>query len=530
MEYVMNLIKVDQKQENSLLWKILSIYMPPIILIQGAIGNIISFLIFIKLGKIKCDFSPKITFLYYSKLLINSMKCAFKTSDAQSSAKSSKTNLNPNTSSNSNSNNKNKIFKDTESISNDVFKIYIYLSILSIFDLCVLFFGLFNDWLIDLNLFNLKLFSSFTCKTITFLAYLSSHCSSTFIVITTSIRLLAIYCPYKSAQLTQIKSVKLITLTFLFIFCLFNLHLFWTIQLNEVNESGLFKELLLSSNFSENESVPFYDEIKNLTIISFECKIVKNTFTENIWPVADKLVYSLIPFVLIFTFNILIIVNIKKSQNYKYILYISKLKNDSSMLNDDKNEKSPLNRTNESTRHFKPNNTIVYENNKIKSASSVNTSYRIRINEANSSLCRKMYKQHSSNEIKEKIIQFKKYHLVGKKFTIMLLSVSICFLILTFPVVIIYVMLEKIQKNIDEMNDLNESNKSYDLLRNVQKMSTLLMYLNHSINFFIYFLTGARFRQQFYKSFLNSNNLKINIDCFKLFSGKKKRHEAVLYA
>jgi hypothetical protein len=141
-----------------------------------------------------------------------------------------------------------------------------------------------------------------------------------------------------------------------------------------------------------------------------------------------------------------------------------------------------------------------------------------------------MYKQHSSNEIKEKIIQFKKYHLVGKKFTIMLLSVSICFLILTFPVVIIYVMLEKIQKNIDEMNDLNESNKSYDLLRNVQKMSTLLMYLNHSINFFIYFLTGARFRQQFYKSFLNSNNLKINIDCFKLFSGKKKRHEAVLYA
>ena len=37
-------------------------------------------------------------------------------------------------------------------------------------------------------------------------------------------------------------------------------------------------------------------------------------------------------------------------------------------------------------------------------------------------------------DIKERIVQFKKYHLVGKKFTVMLLGISFCFLFLTLPV------------------------------------------------------------------------------------------------
>ena len=41
-----------------------------------------------------------------------------------------------------------------------------------------------------------------------------------------------------------------------------------------------------------------------------QCKIKSNLFTKSIWPIADKLVYCILPFLLITLFNILIIVSI----------------------------------------------------------------------------------------------------------------------------------------------------------------------------------------------------------------------------
>ena len=117
-----------------------------------------------------------------------------------------------------------------------------------------------------------------------------------------------------------------------------------------------------------------------------------------------------------------------------------------------------------------------------------------------------------SNEfLRERKKQLKKYHLVNRRFTIMLLSLSFAFLLLTLPVVIIFLFLEYFSRQIESMDDLSKSTASYEWLRKAQKISTLLMYLNHSINFFLYFATGSRFRQQFYRNFFNMKHVSIKI-------------------
>ena len=126
----------------------------------------------------------------------------------------------------------------------------------------------------------------------------------------------------------------------------------------------------------------------------------------------------------------------------------------------------------------------------------------------------------SKIDIKEKIIQFKKYHLVGKKFTILLLAISFSFLILTFPVVLTYLLIDPLMKKYDKM-EINESNLNFERFGYIQKITELLMYLNHSINFYIYFITSFRFRQQF-KYLFNSNNFYFYCKCFHFISNKQK--------
>ena len=129
-------IEIEEKQtsiENLTLLRILN-YVPIFIFLLGIIGNTFSFLIFLKLGKIK--FTLK-------KLKINFLtKCHRKK--------------------------KQETFRKDNRVSNGVFTVYIYLAILAVFDLSVLFFGLFNDFLTDTGIYNFKLYSSSFCKSISF--------------------------------------------------------------------------------------------------------------------------------------------------------------------------------------------------------------------------------------------------------------------------------------------------------------------------------------------------------------------------
>jgi hypothetical protein len=466
----------DNLNSNDILWNFLFIYLPPIILFQGIIGNVLSLIVFFRLGKLRNKFKPDFllkTFKYLSNRCIKKSEKTLKivaVGGANSLATPSPGGL----------------------------TIYLYLSLLALFDLGVLIFGLLNEWIYSLTLFDLKNESDFVCKLFTFFAYLFSHLSSCTIVIATFIRLLAVYKPYKATNLTNLKMVKLISFLQLLILSVFNSHLFWNMNLiqldykNNNSTSNLFNDEQEYSIIISNLSDLIIQ--KNVIYSNKQCKIKQNSFALSIWPIIDKLVYSILPFLLIFMFNILILINISKVQKYKYTLYVSKLKQD---LLINKENLIPKQQ--------------VLEVVAIASVNQSSNTYQIKkLNEYNL-------------DIKDKIIHFKKYHLVGKKFTVVLLAISFSFLILTLPAVFTYILIEPLTKKFEKM-EINEANLNFEMFGYIQKTTDLLMYLNHSINFFIYFITSFRFRQQF-KQLIHYSVFKKNFIIYcQCYSNNKKNH------
>ncbi|XP_060071610.1 growth hormone secretagogue receptor type 1-like [Ylistrum balloti] len=81
---------------------------------------------------------------------------------------------------------------------------------------------------------------------------------------------------------------------------------------------------------------------------------------------------------------------------------------------------------------------------------------------------------------------------VNRKLTIMLLMVSFTFLLTTLPMNIILIMTKS-------WNEQNQQQKAAFYL--AKTVSELLMYLNHTINFFLYCISGRKFRRQIFSLF-----------------------------
>ena len=77
----------------------------------------------------------------------------------------------------------------------------------------------------------------------------------------------------------------------------------------------------------------------------------------------------------------------------------------------------------------------------------------------------------------------------GRRLTVMLLTVSFTFLITTFPQAVMILIIAPLRPT-------NLSVNSIMILRLIQTISELLMYVNHSINFYLYCITGYKFRRQ----------------------------------
>lgn len=88
----------------------------------------------------------------------------------------------------------------------------------------------------------------------------------------------------------------------------------------------------------------------------------------------------------------------------------------------------------------------------------------------------------------------------SKKITLMLLSVSFTFLISTLPMnlVLIYTSFA---------DDVEEDDVSFVRRKLLKTIAEMLMYVNHTVNFFLYCMTGKKFRDQF-KALVCSHRLR----------------------
>jgi hypothetical protein len=501
----------DHDQAN-IIFTILSIYIPPIIIALGSCGNIVAFLVLRKICKIDVMYSETSLLKSAKSVVSNTLKSmtAFKrNSTASKNTTTFDALLLENNEATAQKSSRNSIIKLKHTTSNGTTTIYLYLCALAIFDLGVLYFGLFNDWLHDLAQVNLKSYSNFFCRSVTFLAFVTSHSSSFLIVMTSFIRFVAFYSPFKTATLINTNNFKSILMAIVGVFVALNGHFLWTMHLIEAEDqsSSLMK---IYKNHSSSEISAMLGNL-SAEKPTYECRIKSSQFSQTIWPVIDKLVYSLLPFILILVFNLLIIINMSKTQKYKYIVYMSKLKSGTG-VNNEAIEHESINRAAKS-RLMSVASCSVRKKLRTFSATGMRLgeNYRMEINYSDSDHADSAKLNpdlaNAQLEIAKKIQSLKKKKFFGKRFTFMLIGLSLSFLVLTLPVVVTILLAEPLKQNIDNIEDISESNRKYELLGMAQRVAFLLMYLNHSINFLVYYATSARFRRQFESMFLSDSCL-----------------------
>lgn len=260
--------------------------------------------------------------------------------------------------------------------------VYFYLLVLAFTDLCVLYVSGFKTWIRIVTDFELLHVSTFACKATLFLLLFCLHFSAWLVVLTTVDRFIAVWFPFKAAVWCSVGRARLLTVALMVIIGIYNVHVFWTMS------------LYIQSNGPSCMADP------------------KDVFMRKPFEYLKLATYSILPFVIILTLNILIIARLKWS-------------------------------------------TLLLRKQDSSSLRSVPSCYV--------SAC------------------------LGRhaKVTYMLLAVSFTYLLLTGPFTIVVLAVPS-----------NPGPSLRAKLMLVKAVCFLLMYCNHAVNFFLYCLTGRKFRYE----------------------------------
>jgi hypothetical protein len=112
------------------------------------------------------------------------------------------------------------------------------------------------------------------------------------------------------------------------------------------------------------------------------------------------------------------------------------------------------------------------------------------------------------------------------KVTLTLLTVSFSFLLSTLPMAVIMLLQNKWM---DDVNDQSVTMQDIARRRMIRTIAEMLMYLDHSIHFFLYCAVGQNFRDQLSRSFCkesgvlekSSSNHNIHLLCSRHNGGKR---------
>ncbi|XP_052279193.1 thyrotropin-releasing hormone receptor-like isoform X2 [Dreissena polymorpha] len=160
---------------------------------------------------------------------------------------------------------------------------FFYLAVLAVADTIVLFVSAFKTWIRTATGFEMLHVSDLSCKTFMFLTYFSLHLSAWLIVAVTIERFIVVWFPLKATTICSTRRAKLTTLAVAGSLAILNCHLFWTAELVQDLKTGRTVCAMLQTNqFLYKEVMPWLH------------------FT----------IYCLLPFILLMTFNALIILSL----------------------------------------------------------------------------------------------------------------------------------------------------------------------------------------------------------------------------
>jgi hypothetical protein len=357
--------------------------------------------------------------------------------------------------------------------------------------------GGLNLWLTTQFKWSLLEISSSACKIGTFSIYTLLDMSVLIIVIMTGEKLFAVTRPIKCHQVKFNKKRSIFLAFFAFIFCAtVNSHYFYTYSILGFDEL-LNEEVDYEFNSSKNKN-------NNTNKLAGFCRYEKwKTFYQNYWAFIDASIYSFLPLTLLSIFNILIVIFLIKAARVR-----SKLKSHERTL------------TNSAYVSYKKTTTTKVAKNSLKQQNKIEMS-----DGTNFSTSVKMSKNRISNVNTNQIDKVaENTKNVNKRLTVMMLLINISFCLMSMPIVISQIKyqldykdneaklkgLSYLQEETSEFysefeHDIENYYEIFDFFKSIAE---ILQYLNHSINFFLYCLSGKTFRKE-------TKNFLSKLCCFK---------------
>ncbi|CAF4137258.1 unnamed protein product [Adineta steineri] len=309
---------------------------------------------------------------------------------------------------------------------------YFYLALLAIADICVLYSGCLLFLLDILFGYHPQIESKFLCRLAFYIQHLVTCISAWLIVAVTIERFIVVRYPLQSIRLCRMHVAYAISIIIFLFFSSYAVHYFFTVDILHVD---------LRTNEGYHPDQPICDTKNHRKLLSF----------------IDLCFYSVIPSILILIFNILIMFHaIKKRRDYLQ------------------------------AENYIPAEDIPQRN--INKSSSTIRTQLFRSRSAESSPADRPYSQ-TNNEMTEQNTNqkglFDPTSTTGMRLTCLLLLVSFTFVVCTLPISIRPLTV-----------DYLSSFKSTKRWRITQDCLTLLMFLNHSINFVFYCFTDRVFRSE----------------------------------
>lgn len=344
---------------------------------------------------------------------------------------------------------------------------YFYMAVLAVADEMVLLVGCLNYWIYLVFDKTITIMSNISCKLACVLLYGTFHFGVWIVVIMTVERFIAVALPLQASRLCTVKRAKISTLIIAFVIFAINFHFLVTHALISRNSGALGCQAI-------DEKYDF--------------------FMLHIWPWIDASTYSYIPLSLLIIFNILIVHNLIKASKNIQKLNSNSNKNRSNLKSqfflfslcpclrfNSQKEHKKLFRFNLNQKKPSSKNLLVTSSH-LSAVTSVVYNQENKVNTMNRS-------SSSANLTNSPTSQANQPSSANRRLTIMLLVVSMTFFITSTPIVILQTV---------EQAGVVSNSKALIVIRGI---FLILQYMNHSINFFLYAVTGKTFRREFFALF-----------------------------
>lgn len=290
--------------------------------------------------------------------------------------------------------------------------VFFYLTLLSVVDTLVLYASGFKSWIRLITNYELLHSSDVVCRTLMYLVLCALYLSSWLIVLLTVDRFVVIFFPFRGYILLRIRQARITALCLAVTVALYNLHALWSFRLG-VNRLGELK-----CDMDEDD-----------------------WFMRNVFDYLKLVSYSCVPFLIVITLNVCIIVKISRQSKRLVVANIAFGSTSASTCSHRRlfvgrraGQQQPLH-PRLSTVSFGSGSTTIFTVSRMRQT----------------------------------------------RLTLMLLAVSFVWLVLTGPFTLYALFVESTRLR-------------YDML--TKTVCFLLMYANHASNFYLYCVTGQRFRNE----------------------------------